>query len=273
MNIFQMRSGHRENVRSAVDQCRREGLAAEITNVHALSPDYATLGNRPNSAAADCRERSAQPGGQKPGEPVQRPDVSPWIRYALFGVEQNDPVERPASNGPDSKRLKFALPLSAEHALARLGVLLKSDGQSIGRLMRGEPRAAVVGSIDGEHFRLQNSHAVPHLHDVRAFGRVTSVDQLRSAVTVEFRRSSASKWAIRLVWTLGLLLVSSALIAATQQPVFVIFATFTAVGASLLIWTTRERQDDRERLRAFIRDAFPEAAPISDEPPPSGGPL
>jgi hypothetical protein len=148
--------------------------------------------------------------------------------------------------------------LSADAVLARLASVPTTD-LALQPLLRGDPRPGVIGSVRGGQFCLQNSFVLPRYHDVRAYGTVRPLDPLRSAISVEFRRSTLSKWAVWIMWLLGLLLVGSALLAATQKPVFLFFAAFTAAGAGLLIWSTRQPAEDQERLRAFMIRLFPEA--------------
>jgi hypothetical protein len=142
--------------------------------------------------------------------------------------------------------------------LARVAAIPSTDWE-LGPLLRGEPRPAVIASVRGSTFCLSNSFTVPHFHDVRAYGRVTAVDALRSSIVVELRRSTLSRWAVGSMWAMYLVLTGSMLLAATQDPVFIMFAAFVALFGGLLLWNARERSDDRERLRTFILRTFPES--------------
>lgn len=160
---------------------------------------------------------------------------------------------------PGERHLHFSVPLSQDDALARLAARLEKRGSISAFGFAAAATPSVIGSIDGTRFRLRSATLVPRFHDVQATGEIREVDGLHSLLTVELRRSRVSTWSIRFIGSFGVLLVIGALIAATQQPIFLTFAVFAAAVVLVLLWSSRERAEDREVLRRFVVETFPEA--------------
>ena len=127
-------------------------------------------------------------------------------------------------------------------------------------------KSGFVGQFSETGFRIREKTPVARVYALQAFGSVHG-ESGKSVVTVRFRRQRAASimlWVLRTLWVL---LLAGAIVASTQQAVFLPFILLVAVGGGGVLWTARERRSDREALHRFIIDSFPGAEELSGAAP------
>lgn len=86
------------------------------------------------------------------------------------------------------------------------------------------------------------------------FGRIEEREG-GSAILFHFGRRSLAEGALWVMRVAGVVLVAGALLAAIQQPIFVLGALLTAVGTGSLLWLYRMRDEDKDRLHQLVTSA------------------
>jgi hypothetical protein len=159
-----------------------------------------------------------------------------------------------SSGTNNGRQFELGLNMPAQEALDRLFSRVRAERRLA--LATGDWSDGYVGVFNARGFRIRRATNIPRLYAVQAYGLVRDHEG-GSVVTVRLRRSGV---ATALVWLMRILLaliVGAGLVAAIRQPVFLTFAIFTAIVGGAVLWTARERESDRRRLREFLLEAFP----------------
>ena len=156
----------------------------------------------------------------------------------------------------DGDHFRMHLALPREEVVAILRSRVRPE-RPLGWLLGGLGQSGFVGDVGPSRFRIRIASGTSPFYRLQLFGEL-GAEPSGSRLDVTIRRHHAADLLLLLQLLVGLVIVLAAVLSALRDPDFAPAIVLTSAILVVLMIARWPRGTDRERLRQFLLDTFPE---------------